>query len=161
MKKKDLKIKQEMTTEETVKLLDEIRKSLSEGTLSIEYGEKQITLKPGCRIESTIEASQKKGKQKLNITLAWQDEDPVCSSQPELKISSQELEPVVEEVDEDSGEDEKSSVLSQGDEKKVEKKEDVKLSEKTKNGNKTETETKTKTEINLKTETKPEIKLKY
>ncbi len=58
----------------------------------------------------------------------------MCSSQPELKISSQELEPVVEKAneEEDSAEDEKSSVLSQVDEKKVEKKDIVFMIEKNK-----------------------------
>ncbi|MBF0258937.1 MAG: amphi-Trp domain-containing protein [Desulfamplus sp.] len=96
MKKQEMNIKHELSVEETVDLFNEIAKSISEGTISIEYGEKQITLKTGCRFDVMIEATQKKGKQKLNIELSWKDEDSKCSSKPVLKISSQE--PIVEET---------------------------------------------------------------
>lgn len=95
MKKQELSIKHELSAEETVNLFNEIAKSISEGTISIEYGEKQITLKPGCCFDVSIEAAQKKGKQKLNIELSWKEGEQVCSCKPVLKISSQE--PIVEE----------------------------------------------------------------
>lgn len=92
MKKNELKIKQELSTEEAINLLNEVSKSLSEGTLCIEYGEKKVVLKPGCRIETKIEASTKKGKQGLIIDFSWKEEDPLCACTPSLKISSKEPE---------------------------------------------------------------------
>jgi len=98
--KQEVNIKQELSMEETVALFNEIAKSISEGTISIEYGKKQITLKSGCCFDVMIEASQKKGKQKLNIELSWKEGDSVCPCKPVLKISSQE--PIVEEPAEET-----------------------------------------------------------
>lgn len=96
MKKAELKIKQELTCQETVDLFNEVGKSISEGVLTIEYGDKKISLKPGCRFDTAIEASRKKNKQKLVIEVSWKEDDETCEAKPALKISSEE--PVVEAV---------------------------------------------------------------
>ncbi|SLM32655.1 hypothetical protein MTBBW1_790053 [Desulfamplus magnetovallimortis] len=106
MKKQEINIKHELSVEETVDLFNEISKSISEGTISIEYGEKQISLKPGCRFDVEIEATRKKGKQKLNIELSWKEEDPTCACKPVLKISSQE--PIQEPIEEEPAEEDKT-----------------------------------------------------
>ena len=41
MKKQELKIKQELNCQETVDLFSEVGKSISEGVLTIEYGDKK------------------------------------------------------------------------------------------------------------------------
>ena len=90
MKKQELKIKQELNCQETVDLFSEVGKSISEGVLTIEYGDKKISLKPGCRFDTTIEASSKKNKQKLMIEITWKEGDDVCVNKPVLRISSDE-----------------------------------------------------------------------
>ena len=44
MKKNELSIKQELSVEDSVNLFNEIAKSLGEGTIFIEYGEKKYNL---------------------------------------------------------------------------------------------------------------------
>ena len=106
MKKQEIKIKQELTCQETVDLFNEVGKSISEGVLTIEYGDKKISLKPGCRFDTTIEASSKKSKQKLMIEITWKEGDDVCVNKPALRISSDE--PLSEDGDEQSAVDEET-----------------------------------------------------
>ena len=65
---------------------------------------KKISLKPGCRFDTTIEASSKKSKQKLMIEITWKEGDDVCVNKPALRISSDE--PLSEDGDEPSALDE-------------------------------------------------------
>ncbi|MCB2183017.1 MAG: amphi-Trp domain-containing protein [Desulfobulbaceae bacterium] len=86
MCKEKIAIKGMLDYSATATLLDELATSYRDKTVCIERGEEVICLKPGDYIDVKVEASMKKGKQKLNIALSWKDD--LLSEEAKLKISS-------------------------------------------------------------------------
>lgn len=86
MCKEKIAIKGMLDYAATATLLDELAKSYKEKTVCIEMGEDVICLKPGDYIDVKVEASVKKGKQKLSISLSWKEE--LLSEEALLTISS-------------------------------------------------------------------------
>lgn len=91
-KKSDIKIKQTMDADGVSRLLADIVNSLKNGTICIERGEEFTTLVTGTEIEAEIEASQKKDKQKLSISLSWRLHSLKEEEGESFRISSAEPE---------------------------------------------------------------------
>ncbi len=90
MKKKELKIKREMTAETAGEILQDLISSFKEGTVCIQDGDEFVTLRPGGTVEVAIEAAEKKGKQKLEISLTWRETIPEEKDEREFRISCEE-----------------------------------------------------------------------
>ncbi len=110
MKKKEVKTKREMNAKTAVEILEDLVRSFKEGTVCIQDGDEFVTLKPTDGIEMVIEASEKKGKQKLEISLSWREMMPedkeerafrITSEEP--KIETREFAPGTEPSDTESG----------------------------------------------------------
>lgn len=95
MKKNSVKIKQMVNAQDISTVLSDMSKSFKDGTVCIQTGEEFVTLKPGALIELEIEASQKKGKEKLCIELSWRQVAEVSEDESSLKITSEE--PAIDE----------------------------------------------------------------
>lgn len=77
-------------------LLEDLAKSVKAGTVCLQKGGEYVTLKPAGGLEFEVEAAVKKGKQKLAISVKW--EEPVPAVTPgEIKITSVEPAPVMVE----------------------------------------------------------------
>ena len=86
MCKEKVAIKGMLDFDSTAALLEELAKSYRNKTVCIEMGKDVICLNPGEYIDVEVEASVKKGKQKMTIELAWKEE--LLSEETKLKISS-------------------------------------------------------------------------
>ena len=56
---------------EVVTYLENLVKALKAGTLHIQQGLNTVTLKPTSIVDMKIEATQKEGKEKLSVKIAW------------------------------------------------------------------------------------------
>lgn len=92
MKKSEIKVKGLINGESICGVLSDLAQSFKEGTVCIENGQEFVTMKPGANIEFEIEASQKKGKEKLTIELTWRQVEEVVEGESGFKISSCEPE---------------------------------------------------------------------
>lgn len=90
--KSEVKIKRTMEADALADLLDDLVKSIREGTVCVQRGEEFVTLNPGGRIELELEAGQKKDKQKFSIEMSWRQLDIEEEESADFKISSQEPE---------------------------------------------------------------------
>lgn len=90
--KSEVKIKRTMEAEALADVLDDLAKSVREGTVVVQQGDEFVTLKPGGRIEFELEAGQKKDKQKFSIEMSWRQVDIQEDEAADFKISSQEPE---------------------------------------------------------------------
>lgn len=93
MKKNEVKVKGNLNAKDLATMIEDLVKSLKEGTVCIESGENFVTLKPGDSIDFELEAVQKKGKEKLVLEMGWRQAVPEEeSAESILKISSKEPE---------------------------------------------------------------------
>jgi amphi-Trp domain-containing protein len=90
--KSEVKIKRTMEADALADLLDDLVKSIREGTVCVQRGEEFVTLNPGGRIELELEAGQKKDKQKFSIEMSWRQLDIEEEESADFKISSREPE---------------------------------------------------------------------
>ena len=74
MGKEKVGIKGKMEKKKAVCYLEDLLKSFKEGTIFLQQGGEQVTLKPAHLVEVELEASAKKGKEKLHIELSWKNE---------------------------------------------------------------------------------------
>ena len=80
----------------TRQLLEDLAKSVKAGTVCLQKGGEFVTLKPCGSLEFQVEAGVKKSKQKLSLSVKW--EDPCELAAPEeIKIGSKEPEIAVAE----------------------------------------------------------------
>lgn len=93
MSKSNMESKFRMNAEEAAKILEDLAASLRKGTVCLEQELEHMTLKPEGLIEVALKAGQKKGKEKLSLQLAWQQEAPVAEGGAGLKISAEEPKP--------------------------------------------------------------------
>ena len=111
-KKNELRVEQKVSWDLALVLLEDLVKSFKEGKACIQDGKNFITLKPAGDVDIELQASEKKGKQKLEIAISWKEVSPDGKPVREVKISSQEPEIELPEADEaekkdsdDDGED--------------------------------------------------------
>ncbi len=102
MSKQGIAIKGSMDYASVVAFLEDVVRSFKEKKVCVQRGEEFVTLTPGESIDLEVEATQKKGKQKLCIELNWREELHVESDMP-FKVSACEPEPKpLEEVVEEA-----------------------------------------------------------
>lgn len=90
MSKSSLSLKGTMDPQSLAQILEDMAKSIKAGTLCLQKGVEFVTLKPCGSMDFTIEAGVKKGKQKLEISVKW--EEPAELSTPE-EITISDVEP--------------------------------------------------------------------
>lgn len=90
MKKNEVSIKSKLETDAVVSMFTDLSSSFKDGKVVIQKGASFITLRPAGQIEMEIEASEKKGKQKIEIQLSWKEDILLDAPEAEIKISTQE-----------------------------------------------------------------------
>ncbi len=107
MGKNQIELKLTADVNTVISALEDIVRSMKDGKVCIESGGRFVTLNPSDVIDMEIEASQKKGKEKIAIELEWKEMVPVSEAGAEFKISSQEpvIAPPESEAEEASDED--------------------------------------------------------
>jgi amphi-Trp domain-containing protein len=111
MKRSEVKIKRKMTAEAMVGILSDFVESFRQGTVCIQNGEEFVTLTPAGQIEMSMKAAEKKGKQKLEIEMSWEEVIPEEAEKRDFKITPEEPElkaPLPPEEDEPQTDDEES-----------------------------------------------------
>lgn len=77
------------------RMLEDLAGSIKAGTVCLQKGGEFVTLKPASTLEFEIEASARKGRQKLELRVKWQEPVEAAPEAP-FTISSQEPEPAPE-----------------------------------------------------------------
>ena len=98
MKKHEVTVKCKMETDAVVSLLSDLVNSFREGKVVVQKGDSFITLKPAGPIEMELEATEKKGKQKIEIQLSWKEEAPP-EAEPDDEICICATEPAIEDAE--------------------------------------------------------------
>jgi amphi-Trp domain-containing protein len=84
-------------------MLLDLANSFKEGKVVIQKGASFVTLRPAGVIEVEIEAVEKKGKQKIEIQLDWEEEILLDAAEAGIKISAQDplldIEPLEEKIE--------------------------------------------------------------
>jgi amphi-Trp domain-containing protein len=103
MKKNEVTIKCKQEADAVAAMLSDLANSFKEGKVVIQKGSSFVTLRPAGAIEVEIEAVEKKGKQKIEIQLEWEEEILLDAVETKIKISTQdpimEIAPLEEEIE--------------------------------------------------------------
>ena len=99
MSKSSISLKGTLDPKGLALLFEDVAKSVKAGTVCLQKGSEFVTLKPKGHLEFEIEAAVKKGKQKLEISVKWEEFQELATPE-EIKISAvePELPPVESEV---------------------------------------------------------------
>lgn len=71
MEKREVSLKSKLEQAKVISYLEDLTKSLKEGTVCVQQGTDIVTLRPSSYIEIELEASVKKNKERLSIELTW------------------------------------------------------------------------------------------
>jgi len=96
MEKKTVVFKEKMDRNKIIACMNDLLDSFKAGTVCIQHGEDLVTLKPNAHISLEMEASVKKGKERLTIELSWRNDKE--HEDKEFRIMAEE--PVSETEDE-------------------------------------------------------------
>jgi amphi-Trp domain-containing protein len=99
MKKNEVTIKSKLETDAVAAMLSDLANCFKEGKVVIQKGSSFVTLMPAGAIEVEIEAVEKKGKQKIEIQLDWEEEILMDAVDTKIKISTQDPILVEEEIE--------------------------------------------------------------
>lgn len=113
MSGKQISFKAFVEVEQAVSYLEDLARSLRDGTVYVRQGAQFVELAPDGGMEIEVEAAEKKGKQKLSFELSWRRKvEPEPGGGSGLSISSEkpdipEPEPEPGEADDeaDAGDD--------------------------------------------------------
>jgi len=90
MKKNEVAIKCKLEADAVATMLSDLANSFKEGKVVIQKGASFVTLRPAGIIEVEIEAVEKKGKQKIEIQLDWEEEILLDAAEAKIIISAQD-----------------------------------------------------------------------
>jgi amphi-Trp domain-containing protein len=90
MKKNEVEIKCKLEADAVATMLMDLANSFKEGKVVIQKGASFVTLRPAGVIEVEIEAVEKKGKQKIEIQLDWEEEILLDAAEAKINISAQD-----------------------------------------------------------------------
>jgi len=106
MSKSSISLKGSMDPQSLAQLLEDMAKSIKAGTVCLQKGGEFVTLKTSGPMDFTIEAAVKKGKQKLEIAVKWEeraemapDEITISAVEPELPACDPEVVESIEVVE--------------------------------------------------------------
>ncbi len=103
MKKTEVAIKCKLEANAVAAMFSDLANSFKEGKVVIQKGASFVTLRPVGVIEVEIEAVEKKGKQKIEIQLDWEEEILLDAAEANIKISAQDpildVAPLEEEIE--------------------------------------------------------------
>lgn len=88
MDKREVSLKAKFEQSKVIAYLEDLVKSMKEGTICVQQGTDIVTLKPSNYIEVELEASIKKHKERLSLELCWRVEKD--EEEPEFSISANE-----------------------------------------------------------------------
>jgi len=91
MSKSSLSLKGSMNPQSLAQLLEDMATSIKAGTVCLQKGGEFVTLKTSGTMDFTIEATVKKGKQKLEISVKWEEASEMAAPD-EITISAVEPE---------------------------------------------------------------------
>lgn len=98
MGKNSMECKSVMTRAQAAELLEDLARSLRQGTVCVQRDPEFVTLKPRDGMEVVLGAAQKKGKEKLEIELTWYMEVAEAPTPSGFRITAKEPEPKPEPV---------------------------------------------------------------
>jgi amphi-Trp domain-containing protein len=103
MGKQEISQKAGMSLDQAVGYIESVIEGIRRGVLTIETGDKSVTIHPGRLVEFEIEATRKKEKESVTIELTWRQEDKTQQQEDgcQLRISAEEP-PAESDSDEDS-----------------------------------------------------------
>ena len=107
----EVSVKAHMELGKVVEYLEALIASLKEGTVYVEQGNNVIALVPADSMDVEIEATEKKGKQKFSMELAWR-KNAVKPEDMGLKISA--IKPESAELESYDEDDEDAEERAQG-----------------------------------------------
>jgi amphi-Trp domain-containing protein len=92
MSKSKVSMKGSAAPEQVAELILDLATSMKEGKIYVQQGAEVISMTPAANIEMEIEASEKKGKQKISFEFEWYATTPMEENEPAeaLKITSKE-----------------------------------------------------------------------
>lgn len=107
MSKSSLSLKGSMDPQSLAQLLEDMASSIKAGTVCLQKGGEFVTLKTSGPMDFTIEAAVKKGKQKLEISVKWEepaelatpDEITISAVEPELPACDPEAVELIEVIE--------------------------------------------------------------
>ncbi|WP_027189417.1 amphi-Trp domain-containing protein [Fundidesulfovibrio putealis] len=107
MSKSSISLKGSMDPQSLAQLLEDMAKSVKAGTVCLQKGGEFVTLKTSGPMDFTIEAAVKKGKQKLEIAVKWEeraemaapDEITISAVEPESPPCDPEVVEIIEVVE--------------------------------------------------------------
>ncbi|MCA9482928.1 MAG: amphi-Trp domain-containing protein [Nitrospina sp.] len=88
MDKREVSLKAKFEQSKVISYLEDLIKSMKEGTICVQQGTDIVTLKPSNYIEVELEASIKKSKERLSLELSWRADKE--EEEPEFSISATE-----------------------------------------------------------------------
>lgn len=93
VKTNEVKLKRKMDPDAVGSLLSDLVDAFKQGTICIQEGAGFVTLNPASEIQVEMVAGGKKGKQKIEIELSWEEAPAVSSvEEPPIRISAEEPE---------------------------------------------------------------------
>lgn len=97
MSKSSISLKGTLDPKAFACLLEDLAKSMKEGCVCLQRGTEHVTLNPAGAMEFELEATVKKGKQKLELSVKWEES---CEAAPleEIRITSVEPAPAAAEA---------------------------------------------------------------
>jgi amphi-Trp domain-containing protein len=105
MKKHEVTVKCKMESAAIADLLIEMANSFREGKVVVQKESSFVALNPTGQIEVELEASEKKGKQKIEIQMSWKEEMVAEKLEESFCISCHEPCPELSESEEQTEKD--------------------------------------------------------
>ncbi len=108
MSKQEISQKSGMSLDQAVGYIENVIDGIRRGVLTIEAGDKSVTIHPSRNVDFEIEAARKKDKESVTIELTWRLEEKTKhrDEAPPLRITAQEPPPEPEAVEEEEADDE-------------------------------------------------------
>lgn len=88
MSKSSISLKGTTDPAALAQMLEDLARGIRAGTVCLRKGGEFVTLKPGGNLQFEIEAAEKKGKQKLEVSVKWEEPCRVANSE-DIRISSE------------------------------------------------------------------------
>jgi amphi-Trp domain-containing protein len=85
--KQQIEVEGAIELEKAVEYLEQILRSIKDGSVFVQYGDQELSLTPGPVVQFEFEAKQKKDKQELSFELTWLD-GMRATGDFELRVSS-------------------------------------------------------------------------
>lgn len=93
MSKRETKYETVADLAKAVTYLEDVIRSLRDGSISVGNGEEKLVLKPTDQVKVKVEATKKSHKEAISVRLSWQTEDANGEAPESFEIGSQKAAP--------------------------------------------------------------------